>query len=203
MFGAIGSMLGLGSGGGATVFSGLTDLLGSGIGGMFGQSSANAQMEFQKEMRATSYQTAVDDMKKAGLNPMLAYSQGGAATPGGASAHITNPLSGTVNSAVAMEKLQTDIKKSQAEENLLDKKANLEGFNLEALAPHLAKEAEANAHTAEERRKQQEALTPLIQGEAKVGLEFFKRKDAGFWQSLGEVIKRISPFVNSASQLAK
>lgn len=52
-----------------------------------GQSAA--QMQFQREMRATQYQTAVTDMKKAGLNPMLAYHQGGAGTPPGAAASGT------------------------------------------------------------------------------------------------------------------
>lgn len=45
---------------------------------------AQQQMDFQREMSGSSYQRAVGDLKAAGLNPMLAYSQGGASTPGGA-----------------------------------------------------------------------------------------------------------------------
>jgi len=50
---------------------------------------AQAQMDFQERMRKTQYQTAVDDMKAAGLNPMLAYTQGGAGTPTGAMGSVS------------------------------------------------------------------------------------------------------------------
>jgi len=52
----------------------------------FSAGMAREQMQFQERMRGTQYQTAVGDMRAAGLNPMLAYGQGGAGTPTGASA---------------------------------------------------------------------------------------------------------------------
>lgn len=52
----------------------------------FNADQAQKQMDFQKMMSGTAYQRAHADMKAAGLNPMLAYSQGGASTPQGAAA---------------------------------------------------------------------------------------------------------------------
>lgn len=73
-------------------------VLGGAIGGVldiFGQTRANRdnkdmayqQMNFQRDMSSSAYQRAVADMQAAGLNPMLAYSQGGASSPSGASSH--------------------------------------------------------------------------------------------------------------------
>jgi hypothetical protein len=92
------------------ISAGLGTIIGAGIGAassLFGgkaQNAANAQlaaeqMNFQERMRQSQYQTTVADLKAAGLNPMLAYTQGGAGTPQGATAQMGNPLGEAGNSA--------------------------------------------------------------------------------------------------------
>lgn len=52
------------------------------INRQFQAHEAEKQRRWYEEMSATSYQRAMSDLRKAGLNPILAYSQGGAATSG-------------------------------------------------------------------------------------------------------------------------
>jgi hypothetical protein len=89
-----------------------TTVLGQGISSAFGQRSADKQMAFQEQMSNTSYQRAMSDMRAAGLNPMLAYSQGGASTPSGA-AHSAEPANLTAAAQIQQQSAQTRLATAQ------------------------------------------------------------------------------------------
>lgn len=80
-----------------------------------------AQMDFQREMSNTAYVRGVQDMKNAGLNPMLAYSQGGASTPSGAMGGVTNPnIGGAISSAAATQSQVAQKENIEADSDLKD-----------------------------------------------------------------------------------
>jgi hypothetical protein len=104
--------------------------------GMWG---AHRQMQFQERMSSTAYQRQVEDMRKAGINPMLAIGKaGGASTPSGASFTPENPLKevpGAIGKAAELKltnarianetaTTQASVQEAAARTKLLQEQAN-------------------------------------------------------------------------------
>lgn len=71
----------------------------------FNALEAQKNRDWQERMSNTAYQRAMADMKAAGLNPILAYQQGGASTPGGSSAAV-GTLAGAMGTGYSYQAMQ-------------------------------------------------------------------------------------------------
>lgn len=122
---SIGGMSALGGGIQATGDL-ISQLAGTAMQAYFNEKQATRQNKFQLYLSNTAYQRAMRDMRDAGLNPILAYQQGGATTPVGARAMISRPdmRQGTafMSGMTAMQQLRNLVE----EENLISSRASRE-----------------------------------------------------------------------------
>lgn len=120
---------------GASALMGGASIFGTHLANKASAKSVQQQMDFQREMSNTAYQRSMEDMRKAGLNPILAYSQGGASTPSGASYSASDALSSGVSSALAARKLSQELEIGDATiQNLRAQNSNLSEANAKLVA---------------------------------------------------------------------
>ena len=126
------------TGAGAGLLSGGLDLLG-GIGGgaleyQYAKKLLYKQQQFAKEMYQHRYRYTMRDMQKAGLNPILAYQQGGGSAPSAAGVgtpHVKTDRIGSSAVAAMRAAKEMDLLDAQAQQSRTQSNVNL--ANVDAL----------------------------------------------------------------------
>jgi hypothetical protein len=102
----------------AALIGGGASLLGGLMSNRANAKAASEQMDFQERMSNTAYQRAMDDMRAAGLNPLLAAKLGGASTPGGAMPVISDALTPAVSTGLNVYEGSQRVEQSKQEQQL-------------------------------------------------------------------------------------
>lgn len=143
----------------AALVGGIASYAGSTQTNAMGASESGRVRAWQKDMYKRRYQMTVKDMKKAGLNPMLAYAQGAGSVPSGAMASFQNPAAAGVSSAVDAyeagiqgEAADAEIQKKEQEVRNLESAKDLTDEQVRAMTYTIAEiqsRIDLNASTAQ------------------------------------------------------
>jgi hypothetical protein len=138
----------------AAAIGGAAGLLGGVLQNKANKAASARQMAFQERMSSSAYQRGMADMKKAGLNPILAYSKGGATTPGGSTYQAQNIGSaGTAGAQTAANasniSAQAEINRNNAKMSELDARA----FQKSGFGPQYANASSINQTLGQQLKK--------------------------------------------------
>ncbi len=162
------------------------------------RAAAERSMQFSRESMQNAYQWAVADMRAAGLNPMLAYQQGGAHALGGTSYQPENVgAAGAIggasaaSSAIAARRTHAELKNVAADTKKKDSERNLNAMR-SALTLKQEWLVDQQIHSAKA------AATA-----AKIEEELLKTKAGKVLKNIDIIGRSLNPFARTAATVTR
>ena len=168
------------------------------IGTMFSNQAASAQADrnrdFQKNMSDTAHQREVNDLRQAGLNPILSAGGAGAATPAGAMADVKDmgaPIKHGIDTAMAIRAQNKEFEAKDAGIQNMQEDTKNKGIQRELLQ-------QQNLSTAQD-IKQKEMSNKILLETLPSAIK--KAKAEGDYKELQEIMTLIQKGANSIGDL--
>lgn len=176
------------------VSSGVMGIAGTYLSNQQSAQQAQRQMDFQREMSNTAHQREVEDLRKAGLNPILSALGQGASTPTGAQGTVNDfapGISKGFDTAIAMRGMQKELQMKDASIGNLDADTS----NKSAQRNLINAQAHSSAVEAKMKGLQADVLEKTLPSVIK------KAKAEGDYSELNQIMGVIQSGASSASDI--
>lgn len=178
---------------GLALAGGIASIIGGDDRNQANAREAEKNRNWQETMSSTAHQRQMADMRKAGLNPILSASQGGAASGAGAQGVMQNSAADASRSAAELGQMKTAMKNQKADTELktqqMEKvKAETEGAKNSAKSVKMQNDRSALANTA----ILESGVKDAVQDASRAGKAAYKHfKENNLFQAIGKGASRL------------
>ena len=180
------------------IAAGIASVAGSLFANRSNRASADKQMAFQERMSSTAAQRAVEDYKKAGLNPYLAYDRP-ASSPGGSMSVAEDSVTKGISSASAAKVMQENIKLLQEETAKTKAERGAAEFNATLLQNTLQERTQTEIAKLRNEREILQPSSDLIR--AQLQLLRYSMAGAKAQSDFDQTMGRLGPALQTLSPL--